>query len=329
MSLLLGVSLLWLLASPARAEYQLCNETSYVLDAAIGVTKDGKISTQGWFRVNPGACKVLIKDKLKKQPLYLYTRTPKLYDQVLRKYSGGRQFCISNADFMLSNAEKCSGPAQKKVPFLEIKPETADWTTWLTGETAFKLDSAGWAGVQRLLAMLGYDIGTIDGVNGAQTKRALEDFLTKTKLAVKKKTGTEVFNALFASVLARQDNVGLKICNETRYLIWTAIGGREEKSIVTRGWYKISPGECIRPIRKPLNGQMIFSYSEAVDKNGPAMMEGNIPLVWDGDDKLCTSNSRFTIREQGNCAKRGLNETAFRRIDLGGAKSWTIRYTEP
>lgn len=316
-------------SSPARAGYDICNETSYVLEAALGRTAQSGISTQGWLQILPGACRKVVKEKLDLKPLYLFARTPKLYDQVLKKFSGGQRLCVSSGDFTIANAATCADPAHSYENFIEITPRKDNWQTSLTEERTYKGKGAALAGIQRLLAMTGYDVGDIDGVAGAMTNRVLDDFMAKGGLQYADRTSPEVIRALIAAVRKRQTKSGLQICNETRHLVWTTIGLHQGENIVTRGWYQVLAGECIRPVRKPLDGQVLYSFGEAVDKDGPVVAKGNIPLIWDGATELCTSDKRFTIETQGNCAGRGFKITKFRKIDLGGAKSWTIRYTEP
>jgi len=323
---LLGAALM---PQKALAKYSICNETSYVLEAATGSQENGTLTTQGWFQVLPGQCKVALKGDLEQTNYYLFARTISLYDQILRRFSGGRKLCISTSDFLIKGADKCSDPAQTYEKFIEIKPEKPDWKTALTEEVSYKAPQAAMAGLQRLLAMAGYDIGDIDGIAGGMTNRALEDFMAKADLKNAGKTSPEVFNALISAVRKRQQESGLQICNETRFLVWSSIGQHEGEDILTRGWYKVLPGECIRPLRKPLDGQVIYSYGEAVDDKGQIAVKGGIKLIWAGKYQLCTKKSRFTIETQGKCDGKGLSTTAFRKINLGGAKSWTIRYTEP
>ncbi len=313
----------------AEAKYSICNETGYVLEAATGSDENGLMVTQGWLQILPGQCKLALKQKLAQKSYFLFARTISLYDQILRRFSGGRKLCISTSDFLIKGADKCSDPAQTYENFIEIKPKKPDWKTSLTEEVAYKPRQAALAGLQRLLAMAGYDIGGIDGVAGGMTNRALEDFMQKAGLKKASKTGPEVFNALISAVRRRQTESGLQICNETRFLIWSSIGQHEGEDIITRGWYKVLPGECIRPLRKPLDGQVIYSYGEAVDDKGKIAVKSGIKLIWAGKHQLCTRKSRFSIETQGKCTGKGQSKTAFRKIDLGGAKSWTIRYTEP
>ncbi len=318
-----------LFSADAEAKYSVCNETSYVLDVATGKQKGNQTITRGWTQVLPGQCKTVLKEKLEQKKYYLFARTIGLYDQVLKRFSGGKKLCVSTSDFYIENAGKCVDPAHSYENFIEVKPTKSDWKTTLNEEKPLKLPEAATAGLQRLLAMAGYDIGAIDGVAGGMTNRALDDFMQKAGLAGEAKTGGKVFAALISAVLKRQKESGLLICNETRFLIWTTLGQHEGEDIITRGWYKVLPGECIRPLRKPLDGQVVYSYGEAVDEKGKIAVKSNIRLIWAGKQKLCTSKTRFSIPKQGNCKERGLNTTAFRKIDLGGAKSWTIRYTEP
>ena len=57
LSLLAGLGL----TTPARADLQFCNKTSYVLDLALGLEDKGAAATRGWFRVEPGQCKSVMQ----------------------------------------------------------------------------------------------------------------------------------------------------------------------------------------------------------------------------------------------------------------------------
>ena len=62
----------------------------------------------------------------------------------------------------------------------------------------------------------------------------------------------------------------------------------------------------MRPYKKPLDGSVIYSFGEAVDEDGPIISADNIPLIWDGDQVLCTKSTRFSIRTHENCEAQGL-----------------------
>lgn len=315
----------------AQAAYRLCNETSYVFDAAIGVQSRGEVTTRGWFQVLPGQCRVVVKGPLDADKYYFFSRVPDYYDIAATRFEGGRQLCVGNGDFLIAGAQECTDPSGRMEQFIEVQPRTDgnDWELSFAEEAKFDRPRAALAGVQRLLGMLGYNAGQVDGVSGNASKKAMKNFFSAANLKPASESSPEVYQALISELRAKQAGVGLQICNETRFLIWTALGIPENGRTTARGWYKVGAGECVRPHKKPLDGSFIYSFGEAVDENGPIISADNIPLIWDGDTVLCTKSTRFNLTENNNCEAKGLNPTRFRRIELGGAKSWTIRYTEP
>ena len=66
-------------ASPARADLQFCNKTSYVLDLALGLEEKDAAATRGWFRVDPGACKPVLQGALQADKIYVHTRALAAY----------------------------------------------------------------------------------------------------------------------------------------------------------------------------------------------------------------------------------------------------------
>lgn len=331
--LLLPLVALVAIAAPteSRADYRLCNETSYVVNAAIGVQSRGDVTTRGWFEVLPGQCRVVVQGPLDADKYYFFSRVPSYYDIAVTRFESGVRLCVGTGDFLIAGATQCSDPSHKLERFIEVQPrsEGDDWELALAEEAQFDRERAALAGAQRLLGMLGYQPGRIDGVAGDLTNTALDSFISATGLGNVGRTGPEVYRALVAELRAKQAGVGLQVCNETRHLVWTALGIPEDGQLVSRGWYKIGAGECVRPHKMPLDGSAIFSFGEAVDESGPIISVDNIPLIWDGDTLLCTQSTRFSVTDHENCDAKGMTPTRFRRIDLGGARSWTIRYTEP
>jgi len=318
-------------AGAAAADYRLCNETSYVVNAAIGVEARGQVTTRGWFEILPGRCRVVVEGPLDAEKYYFYSRVPEYYDIAVTRFESGKRLCVGSSDFLLPDASECTDPSYRTERFIEVQPksEGGDWELALAEEAQFGLKAAALAGTQRLLGMLGYDAGRIDGVAGEKTRAAIEAFAEASGVPADDSDGAGLYRALLSELKARQAGVGLQVCNETRHLVWTALGIPEDGRLTSRGWYRIGTGECLRPYKKALDGSSIYSFGEAVDENGPIISADNIPLIWDGDTLLCTQSTRFNIAEHENCEAKGMTPTRFRKIDLGGARSWTIRYTEP
>ncbi len=318
-------------ASQAHADYRLCNETSYVVNAAIGVDAGGTVATRGWFEVLPGRCRVVVEGPLDADKYFFYSKVPNYYDIAVTRFESGERLCVGSSDFLIQDARSCIDPSHRPERFIEVQPRSRgdDWELVLAEEARFTRQQAALAGAQRLLGILDYDAGRIDGVAGGQTNAALKTFADAAGMENPDAGNSGLYKALINELKARQAGFGLQVCNETRHLVWTALGIPESGKLTSRGWYRIGTGECLRPYRKALDGSAVFSFGEAVDENGSIISADNIPLIWDGDTLLCTRSTRFNIEQHENCESRGMTPTRFRKIDLGGARSWTIRYTEP
>jgi uncharacterized membrane protein len=106
-----------------------------------------------------------------------------------------------------------------------------------------------------------------------------------------------------------------------------AIGIEEKGAITTRGWYRVEAGKCVKP-ELPAHPSRLFSFAEAVDKDGQTVKRGDKTLAWGGPAQLCTGDARFEIGEQKNCAAQGLTASGFAVIDMTGRQGATVRFRE-
>jgi len=185
----------------ARAEYRLCNRTGYVLDAALAIETAGAAATQGWFRILPGACAVVLAGAAAGERYFVHTRTPAFYGELPEAADISRMFCIMPGDFLLPGAETCGKTGGALVGFSEVvaerKAETA--TTVLTDGTAASLEEARKRAIQRLAAIAGYDPGPADGVYRAKTLATLTAFQTAHGLADAGLMSDALVEALYAA----------------------------------------------------------------------------------------------------------------------------------
>jgi uncharacterized membrane protein len=210
------------------------------------------------------------------------------------------------------------------VRFTAVKPAEGDsgLTVTVAEETDYDDEQARLAGTQRLLAIAGYDANPIDGAAGARTDGALAQFFKDRKLPADTAAAT-LFSSLAEAV---KPGGGFSWCNETTSTVMAALGVEDGGAVVTRGWYRVEPGACLRP---EIAGQprRVFSFAEAVDKDGTAISRGDKPLVWGGATLLCTSSVRFELADQADCAAKGLNANGFAPVELGGGAA-TVRFRE-
>lgn len=313
-----------LAATPARADLKLCNTMSYVVEVALAIEDGGAASSRGWYRLDPGQCRKAVQGKLPAGDLYMHARVPALYGSSPLPSRGDTEFCVSGAgDFSISGARNCRG-GQRPALFTAVKPSEAEdeHRIALAEEAGYSEDQARDAGIQRLLAVAGYDPGPIDGVRGEKTDNAIRQFAQDNKLPV-----TAAARADFISVLmeaAQTPGNGFAWCNDTSYPVMAAIGIEDGNAITTRGWYRVEPGRCVRP-DTGAQAKRIFSFAEAVDANGLTLVSGGKPLSWGGTTTLCTRGAKFEYYDHLDCAARGLAQTGFATIEIGKGPT-TLRF---
>jgi uncharacterized membrane protein len=315
--------------APARADLQFCNKTSYVLDLALGLEEKGAAATRGWFRVDPGACRSVLQGTPQAEKIYVSARAHPAYGPSPLPQAGQESFCVADGNFVIAAAKACQPRSgQRLAPFSEVKPSQTEQnlTAYLGEEADYDPAQARLAGVQRLLVIAGYDANPIDGLEGRKTTAALEQFLKDRKLPAEIATAPAFFDALLVAV-KEADGVGFSWCNETSHSVMAAIGIDDSGSVTTRGWYRVDAGKCVKP-ELPAKPGRIFSFAEAVDKDGQGLKRGDRLLVWGGPAQLCTGDVRFEIGDQKDCAAQGLTATGFAVIDLAGRRGATVRFRE-
>ena len=314
---------------PAAADFQLCNRMSYVIEAALAVERSGAITTQGWFRVDPGQCNaVLPGDFPAADHVYLHARALPVYGGSPIPQSGHIDLCVGESKFTITGARSCRS-GQRPARFSEVKPTDTDKgpTAILAEEARYDDEQSRLAGIQRLLVIAGYDADPIDGVPGPKTDTAIGLFLKDRKLASEAANGSDFFNTLIEAAQHPEGN-GFAWCNETKFPVLAAIGLDDKGGVVTRGWYRVEAGKCVRP---DMRGQprRVFSYAEAVDSNNRVIQINGRPLAWGGTTALCTREMKFELNDQKNCEAQGLATSNFGIVDLTGRANLNLRLREP
>src|SRR5262249_45160482 len=176
----------------------------------------------------------------------------------------------------------------------------------------------------RLLVIAGYDANPIDGLEGKKTSAAIEQFIKDRRLPADAANGATFFATLLDAVKSA-DGVGFSWCNETPYAVMAALGIGENGPRVTHGWYRVESGKCVKP-DLPAKPARLYSFAEAVDKEGQSLKRGDKLLIWGGPMQLCTRDVRFEISEQKNCAAQGLTATGFAVIDMAGKQGGPVPF---
>ena len=317
------------LTAPARADLQFCNKTSYVLDLALALEEKDAAATRGWLRVDPGACRTVLQGAITAEKVYVHARALAAYGPSPLPQAGHADFCIADGNFVIAAAKACqSRSGQRLARFSQIKPSESEQglTAYLREEADYDPAQARLAGIQRLLVVAGYDANPIDGLEGRKTAAALDAFLKERRLPADAVAGAPFFQTMLDAMKAA-DGVGFSWCNETTYPVMAALGMDENGAVTTRGWYRVDAGKCVQP-DVPAKPSRLYSFAEAVDKEGQSLKRGDKLLTWGGPMQLCTRDGRFEISEQKNCGAQGLTATGFAVIDMAGKQGATVRFRE-
>lgn len=323
---LCGLALL-LAATPAQAGLTLCNRTSYRVETAIGLEKQPEVATRGWFKLDPGECKQVVDGMLDADMVYVHSRTPPVYGTPPKPETGRVELCVRAGNFAIPDGRDC--PLSQQMSFSAARPSDSKNgpVVYLAEQAAYDDAQARRAGIQRLLTIAGYDAYPIDGVKGVNTEKAIAQFLSDHKLPADAAEKPDFFDTLLDAARNPQGR-GFFWCNDTRYTVMASLGVVEMGAIVTRGWYRIGAGKCLRP---DLHGHphRLYSYAEAVDGSGRTIMRNGKPLSWGGNLPLCTRDGSFELSNHKDCSARGLNSAGFAVIDVASTPSTNVHFKEP
>ncbi len=103
------------IASPAAADLTVCNETETRTSVAIGYGKGDDWISEGWWRIEPSDCRVVIKGKLPKR--YYYWRATTSSDTLVE---GKFSFCTNSEPFTIVGDKDCAERGFKKARFQEV-----------------------------------------------------------------------------------------------------------------------------------------------------------------------------------------------------------------
>jgi uncharacterized membrane protein len=325
----LALAAICALATSARADLQICSRMSYVVEAAIAVEAKGAAATRGWFRIDPGACRTVIQGTPPGETLYLHARALPVYGGSPLPQAGHADFCVGADTFAMPATSSCNRTGQHMARFTAVKPSETEkgLVAYLAEDAEYDDTQARDAAIQRLLTIAGYDAGAIDGVRGEKTDQALAQFISDNKLGNTAAGRADFFDLLIAAA-QRPNGAGFAWCNETRNVVLAALGFEDHGMVVTRGWYRVAPGKCLRPdlTGKP---QRLYSFGEAIGTDGQPLAATAKPPAqttsWGGSTILCTRNVKFELTDHKDCGSNGLTATGFATVELAGS-STTVQF---
>ena len=314
-----------LFSSSARAEYDLCNETSYVIRAAIAYRGSDDYQSAGWFTVYPGFCRPVIDKPLTEDTYFIHARTIAGHSGPMHDWAGDEKFCVALNDFDIAGSNNCEQRGYASAYFSEVEVGRAKtWTTTFTEPNTLDLPKAQILGVQRLLVDLGLMTRErMDGYLGRSTVNAIQRFKHQNSLDLPDEPSIELLRTLAQVAEDRAKGHGLQLCNGTKYAIWAAVGMPvDAMNVTTKGWFEIQPNQCVKPVLEPLAKSFVYVYGETVDA-------AEKKLYWQGNNRLCTNDVMFSITAKPDtCDDQGLTPAEFEKVDTQGKEYWSFTFTE-
>ena len=297
------VSLVFTLATAGTAAaqtnsngWEVCNETSYIIEAATGRYEGQGIIVEGWTRLRPGACERVIEGALRPGIHYLYGRSSTAHRGGRKIWAGKSRLCVDpTGSFAVEDIPNCGVMGLEEREFRPVLIEESErWRTSFTETEKRNLEQASAAGVQRLLDNAGVYSGRIDGFLGRKTRAAIGDFLKSKELSAET-SDADLMDILEQTAIERARNVGLTFCNRTDKRIWSAMARRRGEGWESRGWWLLEAGGCARVIDEPLLQAGLFAYAEM------EMGDGEIRALTRGSDEFCVSKAKFAITGREAC----------------------------
>jgi uncharacterized membrane protein len=126
---LLAALILIASASPAAADFTLCNNTSSRVGVAIGYKEAEGWTTEGWWNLPARTCETLLKGNLVARYYYVYAVD---YDRG-GEWMGNAFMCTRDKEFTIRGISNCLPRGYDRTGFFEVDTgQQRAWTVQLT-----------------------------------------------------------------------------------------------------------------------------------------------------------------------------------------------------
>ncbi len=312
-------------ANPAMTprSWQVCNETSYILNIVIASVfegdDEGQLHANDWEKLRAGQC---LSPKVKKgAPRYIYARSDPLHQGSIQEWKGHHAFCITPYDpsqptemqFSILPEQGCGPQNLLQAEFLRVLP-TEKRTAFIEPSGYGKKSET--AGLQRLLLDNNYGVKRIDGIGGRRTSNTLKAFLNDKGLKPDISTDAKL-DALEAAALSLKSSIGVTLCNDSDARIWSALAWRTSQNWESQGWWPIEPKTCTHPFTRSLKDADVFLYArletgtpqdlvlKSVSANEKSKTE---------EKEFCVGSSSFSAVSHEFCLDQGYVSAKFRPL---------------
>ena len=137
-----GASLVAMLAAatPAHADFRVCNTTQSLVGVAIGYRASTGWVTEGWWHIDGSSCKTLIEGALSSRYYYLYAEDA----QRGGRWDGPVNMCVAEREFKIAGAGDCFARGFQRAGFQEYDTgEQSSWMVQLSDEPAADVTPTG------------------------------------------------------------------------------------------------------------------------------------------------------------------------------------------
>lgn len=314
------------LPGAAKAEWRLCNDSSFVVEAAVGYQDGGNVWTEGWVRIRPGGCTTAIERELIPGEHYLYARSSSAHQGGRREWANDIELCVDDVEenFLFSNGVQCESVGASTRSFAAITVDASTWRTRFveprepTPGRRITSENARAGGIQRLLSDAGYyDASRIDGIPGRRTENAVREFLNEIG-RTRRPGDNELIDLLERQAKTNAERRGLTVCNrlsddvEAGESIWAAIAARRDSAWESRGWWRLAPTECATLANEEVNGSDYYLYAGILEEEGERILKS-------GEETFCLARGRFAIVGRTRCEERGYSEGKFVSVQSEGS----------
>jgi uncharacterized membrane protein len=133
LSLFLAACALPLLASPAQADFRVCNATQNLVGVGIGYRAKAGWITEGWWHIEGSTCKTLIEGPLSSRFYYLYAEDAERGG----RWDGPISMCVAEKEFKIAGVTDCVARGFQRAGFQEYDTgEQSSWMVQLTDQPA-------------------------------------------------------------------------------------------------------------------------------------------------------------------------------------------------
>ena len=116
-------------ASPAAADFRLCNNTGSRVGISLGYKENDGWTTEGWWNLSARSCETLLRGPLVARYYYIYAID---YDRG-GEWSGQAFMCTRDKEFTIRGIEDCLARGFDRAGYFEVDTgEQPSWTVQLT-----------------------------------------------------------------------------------------------------------------------------------------------------------------------------------------------------